>query len=101
MSCHVKPWPPYSAGRSSPPMRSPPPPSAPTWPAPIATTAPRGPASGPPTFFQAHTRQRHEQVRHGDQRHVVVPPDPRPRLVLRHPQVGLRVSEEFLHPVAR
>ena len=48
-------------------------------------------------FFQAQPRQAHEQVCQPDQRHVVVPPEPRPRLVLRHPQVALAVLEEILH----
>jgi hypothetical protein len=54
-------------------------------------------------FSQLVPRQRDEQVRHRHQAHVMVPTHPRPRLVLRHPQVALGVLEEVLDlvPAAR
>ncbi len=54
-----------------------------------------------PGFFpQVAPRQRDEQMSHRHQAHVMVPADPRPRLVLRHPEVALGVLEEVLDRVA-
>src|SRR4051812_37638523 len=55
-----------------------------------------GPASAPAFFFEIAPRQGDEQMSHRQQTHVMVPADPRPRLVLRHPQVTLGVLEILL-----
>ena len=63
-------------------------------------TAPSGPASAPAFFFQIAPGQRDEQMSQRHQTHVMVPADPRPRLVLRHPQVALGVLEITPRPCA-
>src|SRR5438270_6862313 len=93
-------WPPCSGECDRPPRRSPEAAagSAPSGPPP--TTELSGPMSAPAFFFETRLRQGHEEMRQAHQRHMMVPTDPRPRLVLRHPQVALGVLEEFLDPMA-
>src|SRR5262249_56619559 len=78
---------PRSGARGNPPALSPAAASARAPPTRPPEAAPSGPASAPEFFFEPVLNQRHEQVGQADQRHVVVPPDPRSRLVLGHPQV--------------
>src|SRR3954454_17273018 len=92
-------WPPCCGGCDRPPRRSPEATAGSAPSGPLPTTELSGPMSAPAFFFETRPRQGHEQMRQAHQRHVMVPTDPRPRLVLRHPQVALGVLEEFLHTV--
>src|SRR5512135_314845 len=103
MRCRFASWratssPPCSDARGNPPAPSPAAASAPAPPAPPPATAPSGPGSAPAFFLEPLPHHRHEQVRQPHQRHMVVPIDPRPRLVLRHPKVTLAVLKV---PVSR
>src|SRR5215211_4427516 len=92
-------WPPCSGGCDRPPRRSPEAAAGSAPARPLPTTEPSGPMSAPEVFFETLPRQGHEQMRQAHQCHVMVPADPRPCLVLRHPQVALGVLEELLHPM--
>src|SRR5947209_19677220 len=94
------PWPLCSGRCDNSPAPSPAAASTPVPPTPPAAAEPYGPTSAQEFFLEPLPRQRHEQVRQPHQRHVVVPTDPRPRLVLRHPEIALAVLEELLHPAA-
>src|SRR5512135_556150 len=100
MSWRATSSPPCSDARGNPPAPSPAAASTPAPPAPPPATAPSGPGSAPAFFLEPLPHHRHEQVRQPHQRHVGVPTDPRPRLVLRHPEVTLAVLKELLDPAA-
>src|SRR3954453_23634693 len=91
----------YCARCSNPPAAGPDPAPARGSPSPFGVTPPFDPASAPAFFFEIPACHRNEQMSHRYEAHVMVPADPRPRLVLRHPQVALGVLEIRLDLVPR